>query len=119
GVQFWRPPERFSIWPDPVVSDEQGRFELRGVNCDQGLALMVTDNRYARQWLTIRPPEKDAELTLSLAPVQTVEGQVVAEDTGKPLPHARLTIYSGDDEFGGGTGMDGKADGQGLFRLSP
>src|SRR5262249_26770200 len=47
-------------------------------------------------------------------------GTVVAADTGKPVPFARLTAFqSWDPARHGMMGVDGKADAEGRFRLNP
>src|SRR5262249_56411703 len=40
-------------------------------------------------------------------------------DRGRALAHARLTVYAGEHELGGGTGIDGVADESGRFRHNP
>jgi RNA polymerase sigma factor (sigma-70 family) len=121
GVRFWSPPRRFPLWPGPVTTDAQGRFVLPGVNLDQGVGLQVRDDRFAPQWLNVKEFQKakGREVQLSLAPSHLLEGRVLYGDSGKPVPGGRLTVYAGDFEGGGGTGIDGRADAQGRFRLNP
>jgi hypothetical protein len=117
GVSFHRPPQEVPQWPEAAVTDADGRFTIRGVNRAQGLGLWIQDDRFAPQRLQVK--ENQQEVSLSLAPAQIIEGTVVYADTEKPVAHARLTVYSSDQEYGGGGGLDGRADSRGRFRLNP
>jgi RNA polymerase sigma factor (sigma-70 family) len=120
GVQFWDPPEHFPLWPEPVTTDDEGRFTLHGLDAEQSLLVHVSDDRFAQQWLVIEP-NKQKEVTLALAPAQIIEGRVLYEDTGKPVPLARLSVHASEleDYFGAGPGSDGTTDAEGRFRLNP
>jgi RNA polymerase sigma factor (sigma-70 family) len=115
-------------WPQPVTTDDKGQFEIRGCNRDQGLTLMVNDDRFATQTFEIDTPGKprpssrllglDAGgflheqnsgpdekgqpevLKLSLAPARVVEGRVIYGDTGKPAAGAWLSNGTGTDADG-------------------
>src|SRR5262249_53176814 len=41
------------------------------------------------------------------------------EDTGKPAPHARLTIWASQQEVGSMLSVAGQADANGRYRISP
>jgi hypothetical protein len=121
GVQFWDPPEGLPIWPEPVVTNEDGRFLLRGLNRDAGLKLQVRDEHFAREFLEIdlMAAGSPQEVTISLKPSKIIEGRVLYGDTGEPVPNARLTVYAGDEEMGSRRGISGRADSLGRFRVSP
>jgi RNA polymerase sigma factor (sigma-70 family) len=115
-------------WPQPTTTDDKGQFEVRGCNRDQGLTLVVNDDRFATQTFEIDTPGKprpgsrvlglDAGgflheqnsgpdekgqpevLKLSLAPARVVEGRVIYGDTGKPAAGAWLTNGTGTDADG-------------------
>jgi protocatechuate 3,4-dioxygenase beta subunit len=106
-------------WPGAVTTDEKGRFVIHGCNRDQGLLLVVSDDRFATQSFEIDTPGKPRperrvhgfdsggyvhtqesgpnekgqpeELQLSLAPARVVEGSVVYADTGKPAVKALVS----------------------------
>src|SRR5262245_16976528 len=87
--------EPLPAWPVPVTTDKDGRLTLQGVGRDQGIGLLVRDDRFALQVLDIKPPqsnEKTEELTLTLAPPRLVEGKITDSESGKPVPQARLHV---------------------------
>ncbi|HZU35549.1 MAG TPA: sigma-70 family RNA polymerase sigma factor [Gemmataceae bacterium] len=121
GIQTINHPRLPSFWPaGPVVTDSQGRFTLRGFDDRENVGATVRDPRFAYQPVTIPAGPLPKEVTKVLVPGQTLEGTVLAADTGKPLPHARLTIYANDQEPAYyGTGMCDVADANGHFRINP
>jgi protocatechuate 3,4-dioxygenase beta subunit len=119
GVSLADVPKRLGLWPEPVTTDDQGRFVLHGLNRDQGdISLRLRDDRFAAESLTVRPAGKprpgatfyafDAagnfrqrtvgadekgqpeEPAFTLAPAQVLEGRVVYEDTGRPAVGATV-----------------------------
>src|SRR5262249_23710621 len=58
GVALKELSQRGAPWPEPVTTDDQGRFVIRGANRDQGLTLTVNDDRFATQSFTIDTPGK-------------------------------------------------------------
>jgi beta-lactamase regulating signal transducer with metallopeptidase domain/protocatechuate 3,4-dioxygenase beta subunit len=139
--------EQFPAWPEPVTTDDQGRFAIRGVNRQCTVKLNVSDDRFARWDFFVwppgeKPPVRDAEyqertrylakasedvycedatqeLTFSPPPAQIIEGQVLYADTKEPAAHARLTAYARQMELGSAVGIAGRADASGRFRLNP
>jgi hypothetical protein len=94
GVVFSDPASTVAHWPEPVTTDADGYFTIRGVSRAQGLGLQIRDDRFALQSLDLpagAPNPKEA-VTLPLAPARTLEGVVLASDTGKPVPNARVHV---------------------------
>ncbi len=119
GVNFYNGPPGLAVWPAAVKTDAQGRFTLHGLSGEFTAGLSVAGERYAPQAIYLDPREFATEVNRSLAPAQTIEGQVLQADTGKPIPHALLTVYSSERELGSYGGLGGKADAQGRFRINP
>lgn len=129
-----------AAWPPPIISDEQGRFVIRGVPAGHG-ALLKTEgsDRFAPQDIALNTgaPEqrgehdgtyrslvknvKSAEVAvLPLAPAQWFEGLVRYADSGQPAPHARITIWASQEEFAGSmVAVAGQADDKGRYRINP
>jgi RNA polymerase sigma factor (sigma-70 family) len=118
GVHFFTPPSDLAAWPPSVTTDRQGRYVIRGLSEAEHGTLTVTDERFAPLWIPFGPLQEDKEVNRALAPAQVVQGRVLAADTGKPVPHALLTIYSADEEFGNHFGLGGKTDAEGRYRIS-
>jgi RNA polymerase sigma factor (sigma-70 family) len=119
GLHMAEPPDRLTLWPKPATTSADGRFVLRGLGRTCGVWMSVRSERFAPQRLSVEANSPPKELLASLSPAQLIEGVVTQADTGKPVPHARLTVYSSDQEYGGGGGLGGKADAQGRFRINP
>jgi RNA polymerase sigma factor (sigma-70 family) len=120
-VVFLEPRERREPWPAPVTTDAQGRFVLRGLGRGALVGFDIRDDRFARQTLH-RVEAADKETTLTLQPPQVVEGRVTCEDSGEPVPNARLVVRGVTRKLGQPTFEHGevkaRADGQGRFRIS-
>jgi RNA polymerase sigma factor (sigma-70 family) len=114
-----RPPEGLPFWPRPVMTDPQGRFEIRGLSAGQAAHLLVEDDRFALQELLLDTGKEKApaEATLSLSPSQRIEGRVVYEDTGKPVvgTAVNLSAFRG----GGGKLSVARTDAEGRFSINP
>jgi RNA polymerase sigma factor (sigma-70 family) len=117
---------RHAPWPEPVTTDDKGRFVIRGCNRDQGLMLAASDDRFATQSFEIDTPGKPRPesrvmgidrggflhvqesgpdekgqpdvLKLTLAPARVFTGRVVYEDTGKPAAKALVGGAQTDDD---------------------
>jgi RNA polymerase sigma factor (sigma-70 family) len=126
GVSLSALPRRAAPWPEVVTTDDKGRFEIHGCNRDQGVTLLVNDDRFATQsfraetpgkprpehrslgydvggYLNIQKSEADEKgqpevLKLSLAPARVIEGRVVYADTGKPAAKALVSGTATDEE---------------------
>src|SRR5262249_52383968 len=124
GLSLWtNPPEGLRTWPRPVVSDDQGKFTVQGIGRGQGLYLGVRDLRYARQELHVNPDGASAgkEITLALEPARIIEGRVLADDTGRPIPHAIVSAsYNVRNEHANGIfTAKFRADAEGRFTMNP
>jgi protocatechuate 3,4-dioxygenase beta subunit len=140
GVGFRELDKPAAAWPQPITSDADGNFVLPGIAAGQGVWLAVeASDRFAPQDVSLNTgmPEQRGERdgtyrsqvvrnlkpgeepVLALAPAQIFEGVVTYEDTGKPAPHARLTIWASQQKFGSMVSVPGKADAQGRYRISP
>jgi RNA polymerase sigma factor (sigma-70 family) len=94
--------------PLSAATDAEGNFVLGGFGPGLKLELEIRDPRYERkdEWLVDTGDKKKCEnLHLVLGAGRCVEGRVVYEDTGKPVPNARLMfanpiVYAKADEQG-------------------
>jgi RNA polymerase sigma factor (sigma-70 family) len=119
GVHFGGRPQDLPVWPEAVKADAQGRFAVHGLGGSLKVRLAVEGDGYGPQAIYLEPSDLTKEIHRSLAPAQLIEGQVLQADTGKPVPHALLTVYASDREDGSYGGMGGEADAEGRFRLNP
>jgi RNA polymerase sigma factor (sigma-70 family) len=108
-------------WPKAAVTDEDGRFEVRGVGRDTIATLGISDDRFATQSVPFATGGENGakEVVTVLEPAHLIEGTVTYADTGKPVPGARLTVYAARSEHDGWLGLDGRADEMGRFHLIP
>jgi RNA polymerase sigma factor (sigma-70 family) len=120
GIEFNLPkvPDGLALWPRGFTTDAQGRFEVRGLSEGQELHLVIEDDRFAPQELQVdtggaKPP---AEVSLSLAPPQRVEGRVVYADTGKPVAGAQVTLTSSRGTAG--KSVANRTDAEGRFAMN-
>jgi RNA polymerase sigma factor (sigma-70 family) len=116
------PPKGLSLWPKPVVTDTRGRFQVRGFGRGQKIDLRIEDDRFALQTLTLAADNAGKkEFRQSLAAPQHFEGEVVAEDTLKPMPGVRVAVVGyqkvGRRPVGQETGA--RTDARGRFRINP
>jgi RNA polymerase sigma factor (sigma-70 family) len=101
AIQFVAPPS-LPFWPQPAVTDAQGRCTLHGLQRGQALAVQVSASRFATQILDIEPsPETANEVSLALGAPHLLEGTVRDAASGKPVPNARIHIDTFPDYFGG------------------
>jgi hypothetical protein len=120
-----RPP----YWPEPAVTDEQGRFTLGGVAQGTMAILTVTHPDFAREDLTVdtglglgrlfasadlRPLAPKFKHTLQ--PARPVQGVVTAADTGKPLAGVVVEVTAWRRY--GGQPIPTRTDAQGRYRVS-
>jgi RNA polymerase sigma factor (sigma-70 family) len=127
-IEFLDPPMGLLAWPQPAISDAQGRFTLRGIGSDWSVHVQVTDDRFARQTLVINPKGVDLEIlrearlaggappvvelkfkdkdkktleefTWVLSPARFFEGTVTYADTKKPVAKASVVVFAGKGSF--------------------
>jgi RNA polymerase sigma factor (sigma-70 family) len=118
-----RPPGGLACLPEPVTTDAQGRFALRGLDGTLTVTIEVQDDRFARQELEIKPWDQDdrTETTFALAPARVLEGTVICADSGKPVPNARVRVQAHPEvqEYGRIYLAETRTDEQGRFQLFP
>jgi RNA polymerase sigma factor (sigma-70 family) len=125
----WHQGDDWRVLPVPpdfvtATTDDQGRFAFRGVGRDLNVHLEIDDLHCAPKELDVNTADaaKAGHLVLGVAPPQVIAGRVVCEDTGQPMPNARLLVQTNRKSEQGyllPAGLvDGKADGQGRFRIS-
>lgn len=118
-----RPLAGVPFWPAATTSDGQGRFTLRGIGQYRLVALRARGEAYADQALVVRNdndrPAAVRDVTYSLMPATILRGRVTREDSGAPLPRARLVIHKGSHEgWLGGPGLAIDTDDDGRYRAS-
>jgi RNA polymerase sigma factor (sigma-70 family) len=118
-VKVTRQSEKGERWDNSVLqpptdlslsgtTDANGNFVLGGFGPGLKLEMEIRDPRYERkdEWIVDTGDTKKCEnLHLVLGAGRCVEGRVVYEDTGKPVPNARLLfanpiVYAKADEQG-------------------
>ncbi len=117
----------FPAWPGPAISDDQGRFTVRGLSRGLLCRLLIEDPRFAIPLSTLQTAEEvDARLpiarlgtikvdpgpnpgpiAIALQPANAIVGRVTYGDTGGPVPHALIASGASYSE----------ADAEGRFRV--
>jgi RNA polymerase sigma factor (sigma-70 family) len=109
GDTILSPPDDLPI---TATTDDKGNFVLDRFGPDMALGLEILDPRYERKtdWEVNTADRKSCEnVRLVLAPGRYVEGRVVYQDTGKPVPHAALMLTNPI--------IEAKADAEGRFKV--
>jgi RNA polymerase sigma factor (sigma-70 family) len=121
NANFREPLKDVTVWPRPVTTDAKGRFILQGLRPDWNITLAIRDEGLARQELQLKAQDKDKaeEVALVLSPVRVLEGTVTYEDTGKPVPNARLTVVASHMEQIRFEESHWQTDAKGRFRALP
>ena len=88
------PPEGLRVWPGPVTTDYQGNFAVAGIGRNITVGFHIRDRRFAREGIQIRTDDRDGPKTVTqaLRPGMTIEGRVLAADTGQPIPHSLVAV---------------------------
>ena len=96
-----------------------GRFTIRGIGRGLRVLLFAEDPRFARQRIVV---DTDAaaetmSITAAMEPAKVIIGRVTFADTGKPVPHASISIWA----YRGGPAYpsDYETDAEGNFRANP
>jgi len=121
GPYFWggNHAKNVSGWPQPTITDAEGRFAVRGVGRDLRVLLMAEDPRFARQSIVIDTDSvsESKQVTLAMEPAKIITGRVTYADTGKPVPHASLEIIAYRRNAGYSNPFE--TDAEGRFRANP
>jgi hypothetical protein len=115
GSQYCCMPPEGPFWPKPVVTDEQGRFFVRGLGTGKA-RLEARGDRIAPDRFDVRTadPEDKTEVTLRLASVPLLEGRVTEEGSGKPVAGARLIIMADASRI-----VETRTDKEGRYAVRP
>lgn len=137
-VSAWGMKSLPQAWPQPTVSDNEGRIVFSGLPAGHGAYVSVEGTeQFAPQHLAIntgiptergerdgtyRPqsvnPAAAEEPVARLEPAQVITGRITYADTGLPAPHARLTISASQEKYGSMISVPGQADAEGRYRIS-
>jgi RNA polymerase sigma factor (sigma-70 family) len=106
--------QKSPFWPEAVVTDKEGRYEIRGLSTRLQGYMSIEGDLFAREVVEIKAgDQKESDvITKALRPAQIIEGVITGADTGKPLPHVQLVV---GNERGGG--LVGESDDMGRFRV--
>jgi len=115
------PLEGLRTWPPPAETDDRGQFELGGIGRNSPVGLVVQDPRFAHQWLFCETDDQKGpkKVTLVLQPANIIDGRVLADDTGQPIPGATIAIAASGDELGSMYITRFRADSVGRFVANP
>jgi hypothetical protein len=114
-------------WPGPAVSDDEGRFTLRGIGPGVELMLLADDPRYSLRpaflstfapaevrtlnapfgRINVEPGPEARPIKLTAEPARRIVGRVTHADTGRPVPRAVVSVDQ----------VRYEADGEGRFRI--
>jgi protocatechuate 3,4-dioxygenase beta subunit len=109
---FERPFRDRVAWPGPAISDDEGRFALRGLGRGLTCGLVGDDPRFAFAGLTIQTDETVEErgpgfgappikiepgpdpkpIAIAVQPARSVVGRVTDAETGRPISHALIRL---------------------------
>ncbi len=99
-------------WPGPAISDDEGRFALRGLGRGLACTLVSDDPRFAFADTTIladenadspvpglpvptiriEPGRDPKPIAIAVQPARAVTGRVTDAVTGRPVPHAQVKV---------------------------
>ena len=93
-IYDWTRVNDIPAWPKPALTDEDGRFTIRGVGRRFKAGLSVIDPRFALQNIFVETDDAPGSkfVTETLEPAKVLTGRVTDAETGKPVPHARLLV---------------------------
>jgi hypothetical protein len=87
------PPAAPAGWPDDVVTDGDGRFQVEGLPTGETVWLQVQDNRYALETFSVAVGAPDP-VNVALSEGRILTTRVLAADTGNPLPGTRVSVVA-------------------------
>ncbi len=108
-------------WPQPAITDADGRFTVRGVGLGFRVALAIDDPRFALQSVEVDTDRAPApkERTVTLQPAQFVSGRITYADSGKPARGARVFVHSSIGPGRAIVPLEVRTDAEGRFRANP
>ena len=79
-------------WPRPTITDQDGRFTIRGVGRRRKAGLSIVDARFPLDNIDVETDDTNGPklLTATLQPAKIFTGRVTDAESGEPVPHARL-----------------------------
>lgn len=106
-------PDGVRVWPRPVTTDANGRFTVTGIGRNVNVGFHVRDDRFASEGFRVNTDDHDGPKTITevVRPAMLIEGRVLADDTGQPIPHALVEVGL---TMGGGSRF--RADDLGRFK---
>jgi RNA polymerase sigma factor (sigma-70 family) len=85
-------------WPHAVLTDAEGRFNVRGTGRNLRVVLLIDDPRFALQRINVdtdgAPSSKP--VVVAVKPARIIVGRVLAADTEKPIANAVVTAFGGN-----------------------
>jgi RNA polymerase sigma factor (sigma-70 family) len=121
GPHFWggNDAKNLPAWPKPATTGADGRFTIRGIGRDLRVLLLAVSPRFARQRIVVDTDAIAETMSISatMEPAKVIIGRVTLADTGKPVPHAAISILA----YRGGPAYpsDYQTDVEGNFRANP
>jgi hypothetical protein len=121
GPHFWggRYATATAGWPKPAITGGDGRFTIRGTGRGLRVLLLAENPRFARQRIVVDTGGGSVAKTITAAmePAKVIVGRVTYADTGKPVPHAAVSVWA----YRGGPAFpsDYETDADGNFRANP
>ena len=122
SVSLWPADAAPAAWPKAAVTDDDGRFAIRGIP-QQGVAatltLEVDDERFAPQKTSVQATGDEA-VTLRLSSPGVVSGWVGQKDSRVPLGGSWLLVVPTDFQQNADNQQEGfavRADAEGNFRV--
>ena len=117
----WSRPNESPGWPAPATTDSDGRFTIHGIGRRLHARLAITDPRFARHLIELDSDDAPGpkRLMRALEPAKILSGRVTFADTGKRVPHARLSINEWGEGHVGTSQNDFQTDAYGRFSANP